>query len=247
MNKEIYQILFDVEENHWWFIGRKKILAVVFKKFIPKVKNPLLILDVGCSTGMTSKFLAEYGRVCGVDLSSTALEFCRKQNFARVIQADANNLPFLDESYDVLVALDLLEHLNEDRRGLREFSRVLKKDGYLIISAPAHKFLWSNFDISSYHFRRYRLKELKEKINQADFEIEKISYFNCFLFFGILAARLYKNFFKSHIELDYELRPPVKIINTILKKIFCCEANFINRFNFPFGLSVFCVARKKAL
>jgi len=245
MEKEAYKLLYNIEKIHWWFIGRRNILGTLIENFVVKRNNrQLVIYDVGCSTGMNLSFFKKYGCVFGVDFYEEALNICREEKSIKTVQADARKLPFAGESCDLLIALDLIEHLEEDRIALKEFNRVLKKDGYLIISVPAYKFLWSGFDIYSHHFRRYDVRELKEKINQQGFRIKKISYINCFLFFLILIVRFCDKLPWINKNNSCDLIPPTKIINKIFEKIFSSEQYFINKVDFPFGSSICCVAQK---
>lgn len=246
MEKQTYEILHDSERAHWWFAGRRALLDTFIGEFIGKEKERNLILDAGCSTGSNLSCLKRYGRVCGVDFYEDALRLCRRHDSPALIQADARSLPFLPESYDLIVALDLLEHLDDDAKALKQFNYVLKNNGYLIITIPAYKFLWSNFDVLSKHFKRYSLKELRQRIKEEGFEIKKISYFNCFLFFGVLINRLAKKLFRQPVNLSSDLAPPAEIINKALKMIFLCEVSLIKKINLPFGSSIFCIAQKQA-
>ena len=245
MEVELYQTLYEIEKVHWWFAARRKILDILVKQVISGYKNVPRILDIGCSTGITTEFLRRHGWICGVDFCREALRFCHKQDISILVQADACNLPFLAESYEVIVALDLLEHIQEDKRAIREFGRVLKRDGFLIVFVPAYKILWGRLDDIAHHRRRYRLKELREKLNKEGFEIKKISYINCMLFFAILISRLTERLFRNSSQSKADLKVPGRVINSMMEKIFSCEARFIDRFNFPFGSSIACVAQNK--
>ncbi len=244
MDEETYKILSNAERNHWWYLGRRALLGYFIEKLVDKKKQNL-ILDAGCSTGANLSFFKQYGWVCGLDFYREALRLCPSYDSARVIQADANNLPFLPESYDLIVALDLLEHLRDDTKPLSEFNYVLKQNGYLIITVPAYKFLWSDFDILSSHFKRYALKELKQGIEKAGFEIKKITYFNCLLFPAFLIDRLTKKIFKYPVYLKSELALPVKGVNDLFKKIILSEIELLKKFNLPFGGSILCIAKKR--
>jgi len=245
MEIESYRTLYEIEKDHWWFAARRKILDVLVKQVVSGYKDVPNILDIGCSIGITTELLKRYGWTCGVDLYGEALRFCRMQDASRFVQADACNLPFLAESCEVIVALDLLEHLQEDKRAIREFGRVLKRNGFLIISVPAYKMLWGRLDDLARHYRRYRLKELREKINKEGFKIKKISYISCFLFPAISISRLTERLFRNSSQSKSDLKMPGRVINSMLKKIFSYEANFIDKIAFPFGSSVVCVAQKR--
>ncbi len=246
MDRQSYEILYKIEREHWWFKGRRKILDSLIGNIDLESEHMPRILDAGCSVGTTLSFLQRYGDAHGLDVCVEALRICCRQNLSNILQADARNLPFLKESYDLLVALDLLEHLENADQCLKEFNRVLKKGGYLIISVPAYQFLWTNFDLYAHHFKRYRIRELKKMVEKEGFTIKKISYINCFLFSMIVVKRLADKLFRFKKLLIWDFKIPIKIINTILEKIFCYEANLVNMdgFSFPFGSSILCVAQK---
>lgn len=245
MKKEVYQMLYEIENDHWWFASRRKIIDFFMRDIVSGYKDVPRILDIGCSVGITLELFKQYGWICGVDFYEEALNFCYLKKDARFIRTDASNLPFLSESYEIIVALDLLEHLQDDKITLGEFNRVLKEDGFLIISVPAYMMLWGRLDDLANHFRRYRLKELKEKISKKGFNVKKISYINCFLFPLILISRLAERLFAKQLPTALDLKIPAKIINRILKKIFSSEANIVGKVSFPFGSSIICIAQKK--
>lgn len=246
MEAGLYQTLYEIEKVHWWFAARRKILDVLVKQVVSGYKDVPKILDIGCSTGITAEFLKRHGWTCGVDFCREALRFCRMQDGSILVQANVCNLPFLAESCEVVAAFDLLEHIQEDKRAIREFGRVLKRNGFLIVSVPAYKILWGRLDDIAQHCRRYRLKELREKLNKEGFEIKKISHINCLLFFAVLISRLTERLFRNSSQSKSDLKIPGRVINNMMEKIFSCEASLIDKFNFPFGSSIVCVAQKKS-
>lgn len=234
MEKQLYPILYRIEEKHWWFKGRRKILSFFIENFI--FKKNLSILDVGSSVGITMKHLTRYGKVFGVDSSEEAKKFCELQDL-KVYKGDAFSLPFPDKSFDFVSALDLIEHLENDIKGIEEFCRVLKNDGYLVLSVPSFKFLWSSFDRLSHHYRRYSIFQLKKKIEKSGFKVLKISYVNFFLFPLFLIFRL---FGISKLYSDLKIPP----LNKILGTIFSLEPYFLKLVSFPWGSSIFSISKK---
>ncbi len=182
MREEIYKQTQQEREKYWWFLGRRKIINTILKRYLNNAKHKLKILDVGCGSATAFSSLKSFGSLYGVDKSDIAVKFCRKLDYVEVKKADATKLPYLKSTFDLVVALDLLEHVENDIQALKEFNRVLKNYGYLMITVPAMPFLWNEKDQKISHFRRYLKGELKAKIQSAGFEVKRISYFSFFLF-----------------------------------------------------------------
>src|SRR5437667_10249215 len=151
MQQHTYAIMRRVEESHWWFVGRRRIIRSFLERVcrdlksirVEQDKDPTLnILDVGCGTGANLEMLAEFGDAEGVDVSSEALDFCRARGLAKVKQGAAESLPFEDASFDLVTGLDVVEHLDDDMAGLREMRRVLRPHGRALLFVPAFMFLW---------------------------------------------------------------------------------------------------------
>lgn len=247
MKKEVYKKTQQVREKYWWFLGRKKVIDSVLKKYLNQKK--LKILDVGCGSATAFSVLSRFGFLFGVDKSDIAIRFCRKLNYVSLKKGDVVDLPFSKANFDLVAALDLLEHIQDDRKALKEFNRVLKNRGYLIVTVPAMPFLWGENDIAIYHFRRYQKKELKRKIESAGFEIKKLSYFNFFLFPFYLVWHFKKRFewiiMKSHrAESTLVVRIPF-LVNKFFTLLFSGESLFLPKINFPWGSSLICFAQKK--
>src|SRR5579872_1235395 len=147
MNSEEYERMYCLEDSYWWFVGRHD-LALTFLRSAYPGRNDLTILDIGCGTGAMSEKLAAYGAVVSADFSPLALAFSRRRHLDRLCAADAMRLPFRDGAFDVIVALDILEHVSDDAAALREFYRVLKPGGRVIATVPAYQSLWSAHDVA---------------------------------------------------------------------------------------------------
>src|SRR5688572_28774679 len=122
MEQHTYAIMNRVEDSHWWFVGRRAILESFMQKIVSEIRTPnseISILDVGCGTGANLEMLAQFGASEGVDVSDDALEFCRAKGL-KVHKGLAEKLPFAESSFDVVTALDVVEHLDGDVSGLRE-------------------------------------------------------------------------------------------------------------------------------
>ncbi len=163
MQAHHYPILYQVEETHWWYVGRRRIIRFLVERILPTLDNPKpKILDVGCGTGANLKMLANYGRAEGVDISPQAVDFCSERGLDSVKLGAIEELPYEDGSFELVTALDVVEHLDDDVAGLREMRRVLRPDGRLLLFVPAFMFLWGVQDDVSNHRRRYTLPGFAE-------------------------------------------------------------------------------------
>ena len=155
-------------------------------------------------------------------------------------------MPFAEGSFDLVTALDLLEHLEREPVGLGEMWRVLKNEGRLLAVVPAFAFLWSDFDRFSGHYRRYSKEELRRKIERSGFEVSRLSYFNTLLFPLVWGVRTFKNWAGRWHTFRSDLRMPVFGLNGILARMFSLESILIAERDLPFGVSLVCLARKNS-
>ena len=245
MQEHTYSIMNNVEDSHWWFVGRRAILESFLEEIASELKvndNQLRVLDVGCGTGANLEMLKSFGEAEGVDVSDDALEFCRKKNL-KVHKGLAEELPFENESFDVVTALDVVEHLDDDVAGLKEMFRVLKKGGKTLIFVPAFMWLWGVQDDISNHRIRYTKKQITERLEKAGFEIERATYANITFFAPILAGRTLMKL--TGLKPESENNINVSALNGIFGKIFSAESIWLKKFGFPFGVSIVVSAKKR--
>jgi len=246
MQQHTYAIMNRVEDSHWWYVGRRQILESFLEGIIQnsksKIQNPT-ILDVGCGTGGNLEMLEKFGAAEGVDVSDDALEFCKLKGLT-VHKGLAERLPFADESFDVVTALDVVEHLDDDVAGLKEMQRVLKKDGKTLIFVPAFMWLWGVQDDVSNHRIRYTKKQIVERLEKSGFEIERATYANWTFFAPILGGRTLMKI--TGIKPESENNINVSALNGVFGKLFGAERFWLKNFNFPFGVSIVIVAKKAA-
>ena len=247
MRPEQFQVMFDLERNNWWYRARRKIVSQWLDKFYAGRKD-LKILDVGCGPGGMTKTLQKYGNVKGIDVSDFAINFCKTKGF-NAVKGPVEKLPFGDSEFDLVGAFDVFYHvgIKDDLKAMRECARVCKTGGRIMITSAAFRFLLNVQDGADYTARRYAKKELKEKIEKAGFEVERISYAYFFVFPGTAVLRALKKWFRVKPKEDVysdlaELPAPV---NGILYAVMQVEAFLLRFVNLPFGVSVFCIARKK--
>ena len=236
-----YDVESRVESFHWWFVVRRKLL----KTILSSIKVPLnsVTLDIGCGTGSNLRVLSEVGlNTVGLDRSTYALTLAQKSWKFHLLAGDLNRLPIKTNSIGLIIAMDILEHLEDDEKGIREFYRSLTKGGIIILTVPAFQFLSGIQDIVTGHKRRYSETEIRSKLRNTGFEILRSSYFNFFLFFPILLGRRLIRLLGLKIESENKINSP--LINFFLKTLFSVEPYMLKYFSFPFGVSIFCIARK---
>ncbi|MDE3058857.1 MAG: class I SAM-dependent methyltransferase [Bacteroidota bacterium] len=241
MDEQLYHQFFKIEDRHWWFVARKKILAALLQQRLP---DHAYILDVGCGTGGFLMELSASHYVYGMDFSSLAVDYCHKRGLNNTYVADFSTFPHPELKFDLISFLDVIEHIDDDVAVLRTAKDYLAGNGKLLITVPAYQFLWSRHDKINHHRRRYTAGSLKKSVTAAGFSIEKLSYFNSILFPVAFAGRLAEKIISRSKNLSPEFAVPPMPINSILKALFSSERLWLRNFSFPFGLSVLCIAKK---
>ena len=241
MMQHTYAILYALEESHWWHIGRRRIIGSFVKEICEQVTDRTpRILDVGCGTGGNLKLLSQFGNAEGVDISTDALAFCRERGL-EVKAGAAEDLPYEDANFDLVTALDVVEHLDDDVAGLREMRRVLRPGGRLLIFVPTFMWLWGVQDDISHHRRRYRLPALRRAVIEAGFEVERTTYANITFLPPTFLGRLFMRL--TGIKPESEAHINISALNPLFGRILGAEATFLRFMNFPIGVSGLCVAR----
>jgi SAM-dependent methyltransferase len=252
MQPHTYSIMNEVEKSHWWFVGRRRILESFLERICRVLSDDriqqggqlslLKILDVGCGTGANLEMLSKFGEAEGVDVSAEALAFCRARGLRALKQGEAEDLPYEDESFDLATALDVVEHLDDDLAGLKEMRRVLRPGGRALLFVPAFMFLWGVQDDVSHHRHRYTLGVLEDVVKRAGFAIERASYVNITFFAPIFLGRLLIR--ATGFRPASENNLTIGFLNRPLGKILGAESLALRYLNFPFGVSIICVARR---
>lgn len=247
MNLEEYHKMHALEASYWWFQGRRKVILETLKQHAEGQagKRPV-ILDIGCGTGMMLEDLQEMGCATGLDFSMVALEYCRNRGINRLGRADVRNLPVKSNSVDLITALDLIEHIEDDHGLMDEFYRVLKPGGMAVMSVPAHKKLWSGHDVALHHYRRYEKPEFRQLVEGAGLRPRKYTYGMATAYVPAVLVRNYKKLRGTNDGGHSTDEFPIPgWLNTMLRKSVEVEAAWLRRFNLPVGLSLLCVAEKR--
>lgn len=248
MNRDYEAKYHLLEERHWWFRARRSLVRALVLQLCPDRSRH--VLEIGCSSGVLIRCLEKdgYASVVGIDISPEAIRECHRRGTSNAQIMDAQKLDFADDQFDVITASDVLEHLGDDTGALRDWHRVLKPGGIVIIFVPAFRLLWSEHDVANQHHRRYRSAELKQKLEAAGFEIERQSYWNMSLFLPIAAVRAVKRLLprpRKDKPPGNDLFPPPAPVNWALLQTLTTENSALARgMNFPFGVSAMVIARK---
>ena len=244
MMQHTYPLLYELEETHWWYLGRRRIIASFVKQICEQVTDHRpRILDVGCGTGANVKMLSQFGDAEGVDISPDALQFCRERGLNNIKLGAAEELPYEDGTFDLVTALDVVEHLDDDVGGLREMRRVLRPGGRVLLFVPTFMWLWGVQDEVSHHRRRYRLSELRRVVTEAGFEVERTTYANITFLPPVFLIRMLMRV--AGLKIDSEARINIPAFNGIFARIMGAESTLMRFVNIPVGVSGLCVARAK--
>lgn len=231
------------EDWYWWHRGRQATVQRLLERYAPAAAR---ILDVGCGTGATTLCLRRFGTVLGLDLGARALELARGRGIA-VARASAARLPARRGAFDLVVALDVLEHLEDDLAAAGEMREVLRPGGLLLATVPAHPFLWSGHDEALGHRRRYRRRTLLALLDRAGFDVLRCSYMMASVLPAAVVMRLGERCLgreAARRQSGYvEVPAP---LNRILAWITSTESRLLSRISLPFGLSLVAVARRPA-
>jgi SAM-dependent methyltransferase len=239
MERVVYDRMAELDETHWWYRARREILATLIQRRIPLPEGAKL-LEIGCGTGHNLQMLARFGEVDGIELDPQA----RAIASARLGKPIGGSpLPQLegvpDAGYDLVAVLDVIEHVEEDRESLETIARKLKAGGRILITVPAHPWMWSAHDEVNHHKRRYTARSLRRLIDSAGLRTELLSPFNSLLFPLAAAARIAGRIAGKQ---DSDDKLPPALLNTLFETVFGWERYAIGRVKFPPGVSLVAIA-----
>ena len=239
MEREVYEAMAEHDERHWWYRARRQIIAELIRRKVPLPKDAKL-LEIGCGTGHNLPMLGEFGQVEALEVDPIARGMAEKRLGRTVLSSPLPALEGVpDATYDMVAALDVVEHIPDDKAALEGISRVLKPGGKLLMTVPAHQWMWSAHDVVNHHQRRYSKRDFKRLVNESPLKLESIGYLNSLLFPLAMAQRLAS---KLTGKEDANLAPPAEPINQVLERVFALERRVIGRIPLPPGLSLFAVA-----
>ena len=266
MNFEEYEVMYQVEDHHWWYLGMEHITCQLLERYLPQsdtafaprqATHPAVggemgtagdcsrkILDAGCGTGAVMKYLARYGEATGFDFSAEALKFSHQRAHTRLAQASVLEIPFASQCFDLIVSFDVICEMGvDDEQALLEFRRILKPGGLVMLRLPAYDWLRGKHDVATHIRHRFTRGEIGAKLKRNGFVPVRLSYANTFLFPIAFAKRLSERLLSSsQTGSDLTLDPGP--LNGTLRSILSAEAPLISAVGLPFGLTVVALARR---
>jgi SAM-dependent methyltransferase len=231
-----YETLAAMESHYWWHVGRLRILDRQVHRIA--AGRRLRILNVGCGTGGTVAMLQRYGSVVNVDVSDQAIAFMTRLGHTDTVKVTGVDLPFEDGSFDLVAAFDVLEHIDPDVPALREWRRVLRPDGRVLLTVPAHPWLWSGYDVSQHHHRRYTRRSLRAASAGAGLTPRRISYAIAFSLPLIVGFRLLAGATGRPLGSQASYVPVPGPVNRAFIGMLALEARMHGRLPVPFGTTV---------
>ena len=241
MEREIFQRMASHANNHWWFVARRRILQQLIDRL--NLPHGARILEVGCGTGHNIPMLRRFGEVEAVEADAEARVFAQETSG---IPVENGLLPELNEvrdgRYDLVALLDVLEHVEEDEAALASIARKLKPGGRILITVPAHPWMWSAHDEVNHHKRRYTRKTLRKAIGDAGLQVEMLSWFNSLLFPLAAAARVAGRVTGNK---DSDDKLPPRALNSLFETIFGWERYALGRLPLPPGVSLVAIASRR--
>ena len=238
MERAVYDAMAELDERHWWYVARRKVLAELIRR---RARPPAgaRLLEIGCGTGHNLNMLAEFGAVDALEVDETARAFAEKRLGRPVFSAPLPEVDGVPErSYDLIAAFDVVEHIPDDRGTIRSIARLLKPGGKFVLTVPAHQWMWSAHDVANHHQRRYSRPGLRALIESSPLKLDALGYFNSLLFPLAVAERLAS---RVRGKDDADLSLPPGPLNQAFERIFAAERRLIGRVPLPPGLSLFAV------
>jgi len=239
MERVVYDTMADLDQRHWWYRARRRVLAALIQRLARPPANAN-ILEIGCGTGHNLAMLGEFGQVDALELDEKVRSVAEQRLGHQVMSAPLPDLAGVPERhYDLIGAFDVIEHIDDDQAALRSVASRLKPGGKLVMTVPAHQWMWSAHDVVNHHKRRYSKPGLKRLIEGSPLRLEAIGYFNSLLFPAAVAERLSS---KVRGRDEADLSMPAAPLNATLERVFAAERHLIGRLPLPPGLSLFAVA-----
>ena len=249
MESAVYRQFYELEQEHWWFAGMRAICRTSMARLPVTTNGSTVCLDLGCGTGLWTQELEAFGRVVGLDLSTEALAFCRARGIPRLLQASAEQVPLADASCQLITALGLIEHMDDDAKFVRELARLSAPGGHVLLLTSAYRMLWSEHDTAVHHKRRYTKRELHTLLTREGlFDIVKCSYVNTTLLPAIVGLRGLRAVLRMKANTSEEGTPDLfrvpAILNALLYGVLRTEGWLLRAVDLPFGVGLLAVVRR---
>lgn len=239
MERVVYEQMAELDDRHWWYRARRKVLADLIRRTaLPGTDAE--ILEIGCGTGHNLPMLAQFGDVDALELDDQARAIAERRIGRKIMSDPLPELAgVLDRHYDLIAALDVIEHIDDDHAALHAIATKLKAGGKFVMTVPAHQWMWSAHDVVNHHKRRYSKRSLRQLVDASPLRLEKIGYFNSLLF-PLAAAERLSSRLRGKDEADVKLPP--RPLNAALEAVFAAERHLVGRLPLTVGVSLFAVA-----
>lgn len=243
MDRQVYERMRGLEDRHWWFKARREILTDQISRL--GLPGGAKVLEVGCGTGGNLGMLARFGAVTGMEPDDEARGFAAEKAGVPVEAGLLpDGLPFQPGAFDLVAALDVIEHVNDDAGSVKALGGLLKPGGFMVTTVPAYQWMWSPHDELHHHKRRYVLGDYRRLFDEAGLKVRKASYFNTALFAPIALVRLAK--LLLGLKSADEDSMPSAPINALFRRLFSGERLWLRGGAFPFGVSILLIAERPA-
>jgi len=229
----------EEDRLHWWFRGRLAILLTTLRQALPRRR--VRLLELGCGSGNVLAALGEFGEAVGMEVHPDLAAAARAAGLDVRQGALPDDLVVPPGWADVVLLLDVIEHVADDAAALAVARRALAPGGLLVVTVPAYPWLWSAHDVALGHRRRYTARGLRRLAEGAGFTVERVSYFNTLLFPVVALARAWKRFTG---DATHDLHRPAPVLNRGLERLFALERYVVPRVPLPFGASLLLLGRR---
>lgn len=248
MDPHLYALFYEIEDWFWWGVGTRRI----FFELIERSGMGGRVLDVGCGTGaLLSEFSHDWSVVAGCDSSPLALSFCQARGLRQLVRSTGVDLPFATGAFDLVMAIDVIEHLDDDEGCVREMTRLCRQGGGVLVHVPAFEILWTDKDVVNHHRRRYRQRQLTALMERCGLRVETVFHVNVLLFpVALLRAA------EQKVRWAFRQRPPASAaaidrlyrlpswVNRAMLGMMAFEHRLFGDTTPPVGMSLVCLARK---
>lgn len=239
MERIVYDRMAELDQLHWWYRARRDVLAALIERTV-RPPSDAKVLEVGCGTGHNVPALERFGSVDAVEIDDEARAHAERRLGRRVLSSPLPELSDVPRGhYDLVASLDVVEHVDDDQAAVAALGACLKPGGKLLLTVPAHQWMWSAHDELNHHKRRYSKAGLARLIDGSPLALETVGYFNSILFPLAVAARLASKV--TGRAGGGDALPP-KPLNYLFERAFAAERRLIGRVSLPPGLSLYAVA-----
>ncbi|MAW98441.1 MAG: SAM-dependent methyltransferase [Sphingomonas sp.] len=244
MERIVYDRMAAHDSTHWWYRARREILSDYLKRNA-NLPQDARILEIGCGTGHNLPMLARFGDVDAIEIDPAARAIAGERLGKAIGHAPLPELKGVERgTYDLIAVLDVVEHIEDDVAALKAMAECLKPGGAILVTVPAHQWMWSAHDVVNHHHRRYSKRTLAQAIEKAGLRHNGLRWFNSLLFPAAVAARLAG---RIRGKDDSDDSPPAKPLNTAFEAVFALERHLLGRLPMPPGLSIITLVRRPGI